>query len=59
MLVAVVEHVGFVVRDEAVSPLTKPEYPAVMVGTAPPYVIAGLEAVMISVAWLTVTEPAT
>ena len=31
-----VEQVGAVVRDEGLSPLTKPEYPAVMVGTVPP-----------------------
>ncbi len=35
-LVAVVEQSGGVVSDEAVSPLTKPAYPAVMLGTDPP-----------------------
>ena len=31
-----VEHVGWVVSDEAESPLTKPEYAGVIVGTVPP-----------------------
>jgi hypothetical protein len=57
--VAVVEHVGAVVRDAAVSPFTKPEYEAVMVGTVPPYVIEPDEALIESGAGPEVTEPAT
>jgi hypothetical protein len=33
---AAVEHVGAVVNEVAVSPFTKPEYDAVMVGAEPP-----------------------
>ncbi len=33
---AAVEHVGAVVSEVAVSPLTKPEYEGVMAGTEPP-----------------------
>ena len=58
-LVAVVEHVGAVVRLAAVSPLTKPEYEGVMAGTAPPWGIDCEEAVIFSAAGWTVTEPAT
>ncbi len=35
-LVATVEQVGFVVSEDEESPLTKPEYAAVIVGTVPP-----------------------
>jgi hypothetical protein len=34
--VAVVEHVGAVVSEDPVSPFTRPEYDAVMLGTVPP-----------------------
>ena len=35
-LVTAVVQVGFVVSDEGVSPLTRPEYPATTFGTVPP-----------------------
>jgi hypothetical protein len=34
--VAVVEHVGWVVSEDALSPFWKPEYPAVIAGGMPP-----------------------
>ena len=45
--VAEVQHVGAIGRDAALSPLTKPEYDAVIVGTVLPAVIVGLEAVIV------------
>jgi len=43
--VAAVKQVGGVVSELPLSPFTKPEYEAVMVGTPPPYVIDAEEAV--------------
>jgi hypothetical protein len=56
-VVAVVLHVGVTVG--ARSPFSRPVYPAVMTGTVPPYVIDPLEAVMVSGAGVTTTEPGT
>jgi hypothetical protein len=56
---AVVVQVGAVVKDAAVSPLTKPLYDGVIAGTAAPYTLLGDEAVMVSAALATVTVPAT
>jgi len=52
-----VEHAGGVVSEDTSSPFTNPEYEAVMVGAAPPYVIEADEAVMTSVAGSTVACP--
>jgi len=57
--VAVVEHVGSVVSDAALSPFTNPEYEAVMVGGVPPYVIEAEEAATRSEAGWTCTDPET
>jgi hypothetical protein len=57
--VAVVEHVGGVVNELAVSPLVNPEYVEVMVGTVPPYVMDAEEAAMERGAGLTCTDPFT
>jgi len=48
-LVAVVEHDGATVRLEPSSPLTKPEYVAVIVGTVAPSLIVPELAVMVSI----------
>jgi hypothetical protein len=56
---AVVEQVGAVVSDATVSPFTKPLYDAVIAGTAAPYTLLGLDAVMARGAVVTVTVPAT
>jgi hypothetical protein len=55
----VVEQVGCVLSDEALSPFLKPEYPAVMAGGVDPYGMGALEAVTVSGAGVTLTEPAT
>lgn len=47
-LVAVVEHVGGVLSDDAVSPFWKPEYVAEMAGGVPPWVNEPLDAVTVS-----------
>ena len=53
-------HVGCVEnRVAAVSPLTRPEYDAVIVGIAEPYVTLGLEAVTVTGFCVTVTVPST
>jgi hypothetical protein len=56
---AVVEQAGAVVRDAAVSPLTKPLYDAVIAGTAAPYILLGDDAVIVRGAAVTVRVPAT
>jgi len=57
--VAVVEHVGAVVREAAVWPFTNPEYDAVMVGGVLPYELDVDDAVMAREAGPTLTEPPT
>ena len=58
-VVAVVEHVGGVLSDDAVSPFLKPEYVAEMAGGVPPWVIEPLDAVTVSgVAWTTAVPEA-
>ncbi len=54
---AAVEQLGGVVSEDALSPLTKPEYEAVMAGTFPPYVVVGEEAVTMRGAAVTPTSP--
>jgi hypothetical protein len=58
-LVAVVEHVGAVVRLFTVSVPANALYMGATTGGVPPYVMLVLEAVMVSDALLTVTEPLT
>jgi hypothetical protein len=57
VLVAVVEHVGGVVSDDAVSALRKPEYCAVMEGGVPPWANEPLDAVTVSGAGSTTAVP--
>jgi len=57
--VAVVEHVGGVVSEAAVSPFTNPEYEGVIVGGVPPYVMVPDEAIIANVADPTTTAPFT
>jgi hypothetical protein len=52
-------HTGAAVRTAALSPFTKPEYDAVIDGTEAPYVVDGEDAVIVSDALLTSTEPLT
>jgi hypothetical protein len=47
-LVAVVEHAGGVLSDDAPSPFWKPEYAAEMAGGVPPWVNEPLDAVTVS-----------
>ena len=56
---AVVEQVGCVVSDDALSPFTNPEYEGDDVGTAPPYVMVSEEALTTSTAVPTTTSPPT
>jgi hypothetical protein len=56
---AVVEQVGGVVSEAAVSPFTKPPYEAVIAGAAAPYTLLGLDAVIVSAAVVTATDPPT
>jgi hypothetical protein len=56
-LVAVVEHVGKVVSEEAPSPFWKPEYPAVIAGGRPPRPKEPLDAVTVRGAGLTMPVP--
>jgi len=48
--------VGAVVSEETVSPFSKPLYDGVIVGTASPGFTVVLEAVMVSCAFLTLSE---
>jgi hypothetical protein len=57
--VAVVEHVGLVVRLDELSPFTKPAYLAVTVGGVLPYVNEPSEAVTPRAAGFRFTEPST
>ena len=57
-LLAFVEHVGWVVSDEALLPLLKPAYVGVTGGGLEPYTIDALDAVIVSGARAIVTDPA-
>jgi hypothetical protein len=56
-LVAVVEHVGRFVNEDALSWFWKPEYAAVIAGGVPPARKEPLDAVTVSGAGLTTPEP--
>jgi len=56
---AAVVHVGVVLREAELSPLTNPEYDAVTVGTVPPYVIEPDEALITRTALPISTVPPT
>jgi hypothetical protein len=55
--VAVVPHDGGTLSDATLSEFSNPEKIGVMVGTAPPYVIVGLDAVTTNGAGFTVKSP--